>query len=167
MITCHVCKKKIENDNVHGLYYKNKPYCVECFCSTIKPNEVDKHFAYLKFQEIVGRIPTRAEWTQCEKLIKESDWNWQKIELMLEYVYVIEQVDFESDRGVIGLLPYYELKAKKFYKMLDDVYESLEEDIVDEVVTVYVKQLEKPRKKVELKSIDDLIDWDDEEEWQE
>ena len=80
MITCHVCKKKVENDNVQGLKYKTKSYCIDCFYENVKPNEVDKHFMYLKFQSITGRVPSSAEWTQCERLIKDHKWDWQKIE---------------------------------------------------------------------------------------
>ena len=40
-------------------------------------------------------------------------------------------------------------------------------DFEDEVITVYVRQLEKPKKEVQFTSIDDLIDWSEEEEWQE
>lgn len=167
MITCHVCKKKVENDNVQGLKYKTKSYCIDCFYENVKPNEVDKHFMYLKFQSITGRVPSSAEWTQCERLIKDHKWDWQKIELMLEYVYLIEQVEISDDYGVIGILPFYENQARKFYKQLDDIYDSLEDDFEDEVITIYVRQLEKPKKEVELTSIDNLIDWDDEEEWQE
>ena len=155
MITCHVCKKKVENDNVQGLKYKTKSYCIDCFYENVKPNEVDKHFMYLKFQDITGRVPSSAE------------WDWQKIELMLEYVYLIEEVELSDDYGVIGILPFYENQARKFYKQLDDIYDSLEDDFEDEVITIYVRQLEKPKKKVELTSIDELIDWSEEEEWQE
>ena len=86
---------------------------------------------------------------------------------MLEYVYLIEQVELSDDYGVIGILPFYENQARKFYKQLDDIYDSLEDDFEDEVITVYVRQLEKPKKEVQFTSIDDLIDWSEEEEWQE
>jgi hypothetical protein len=118
---------------------------------------------YLKFQDITGRVPSSAEWTQCERLIKDHKWDWQKIELMLEYVYLIEQVELSDDYGVIGILPFYENQARKFYKQLDDIYESLEDDFEDEVITIYVKQLEKPKKEVVLKSVDDIWNEDDED----
>ena len=107
-----MCKKKVENDNVQGLKYKTKSYCIDCFYENVKPNEVDKHFMYLKFQSITGRVPSSAEWTQCERLIKDHKWDWQKIELMLEYVYLIEEVEISDDYGVIGILPFYENQAR-------------------------------------------------------
>ena len=85
---------------------------------------------------------------------------------MLDYVYLIELVPIDEER-LIWTLPFYRKKALKFQEQLKGVYESLEDDFEDEVVTVYVRQLEKPKKEVKLTSIDDLIDWSEEEEWQE
>ena len=70
-------------------------------------------------------------------------------------------------------------KLITFYSQItDEMYENtptpfsdgltlIEDDFEDEVITIYVRQLEKPKKKVELTSIDELIDWSEEEEWQE
>ena len=160
------CGKEVCEDNVTGFHYRGIFYCSSCFFKKIKQNEIDKHFAYIKFQEITGRVPTNMEWNQCERLlIQERGWNWQEVELVLTYVYEIEQKEISEEYGIIGLLPYYKKQAKEFYKIIDGVYESLDDDFEDEVITVYVRQLEKPEKKVELTSIDDLINWDDDDEY--
>ena len=166
MITCNCCGKKVENDNIHGLKYKKKSYCYECFCNSFKPVEVDKHFAYLKFQEIFNRVPTSAEWTQCERLIKEHKWDWQKIEMLLEYVYLVEEKDISEEHGAIGILPFYETKARLFYRTLDLVYESIDniddtQDLQPDVI--YATNFEH-KKSTKIKSIDSLINWEEEDD---
>ena len=162
---CCKCGKTVEDDNVNGLKYKRKNYCVDCFCNEFEQDEVDKHFAYLTFQRIFGRVPSSAEWTQMTRLIKEHDWDWYKIEMMLIYVYEIELKEVTEEYGAIGILPYYEAQARKFFKERDNAMnESYEEP---EVIKIFGMQIKKQPKKVEFTSIDNLIDWDDDEEWQE
>ena len=168
MIQCCICGKKVENDNVQGLKYKRKNYCYECFCNEFNPVEVDKHFAYLKFQDIFNRVPTSAEWTQMTKLVNEHKWEWNKIELILEYVYLIERREIDEEYGAIGILPFYEAKARKFYDTLDEVYNTLDNVEEPQKVTVYATNYTH-KKPVELKSIDELVNWEeeDDEDWQE
>lgn len=162
---CCKCGKTVEDDNVNGLKYKRKNYCVDCFCNEFDQDEVDKHFAYLTFQRIFDRVPSSAEWTQMTKLIKEHDWDWYKIEMMLIYVYEIELKEVTEEHGAIGILPYYEAQARKFFKERDNVMnENYEEP---KVIKIFGMQIKKQPKKVEFTSIDNLIDWDDNEEWQE
>lgn len=150
---------------MNGLKYKRKNYCVDCFCNEFEQDEVDKHFAYLTFQRIFGRVPSSAEWTQMTRLIKEHDWDWYKIEMMLIYVYEIELKEVTEEYGAIGILPYYEAQARKFFKERDNV---MNEDYEEpEVIKIFGMQIKKQPKKVEFTSIDNLIDWDDDEEWQE
>ena len=163
VITCCKCKKKVENDNVNGLKYKAKSYCIDCFFDSFEPDEVDKHMMYLTFQEIAGRTPSSSEWTQMAKLIKEHKWTWRKIELMLEYVYLIEKVQNDEGYGFIGILPFYEFQAKKFYDEVILVEESVCEVEDEEIEVIYGKQYEEPKKEIKLKSIDDLLDWSEEE----
>lgn len=162
---CCKCGKQVEDDNVNGLKYKKKNYCVDCFCNEFKQDEVDKHFAYLTFQRIFGRVPTSQEWTQMTRLINENDWDWYKIEMMLIYVYEIELKEVSEEYGAVGILPFYEAQARKFFKEQDNVMNCDYE--MPETIKVFGVQLEKQPKHVELKSIDLMIDWDDEEEWQE
>ena len=162
---CCKCGKIVEDDNVNGLKYKKKSYCVDCFCNEFDQDEVDKHFAYLTFQRIFDRVPSSAEWTQMTRLIKEHDWDWYKIEMMLIYVYEIELKEVTEEYGAIGILPYYEVQARKFFKERDN---AMNEDYEEpQVIKIFGIQIKKQPKKVEFTSIDNLIDWDDDGEWQE
>ena len=165
LLKCCKCGKTVEDDNVNGLKYKKKSYCVDCFCNEFDQDEVDKHFAYLTFQRIFDRVPSSAEWTQMTRLIKEHDWDWYKIEMMLIYVYEIELKEVTEEYGAIGILPYYEAQARKFFKERDNV---MNEDYEEpKVIKIFGMQIKKQPKKVEFTSIDNLIDWDDDGEWQE
>ncbi len=162
---CCKCGKIVEDDNVNGLKYKKKSYCVDCFCNEYDQDEVDKHFAYLTFQRIFGRVPSSQEWTQMTRLIKEHDWDWYKIEMMLIYVYEIELKEVTEEYGAIGILPFYEAQARKFFKEQDNAMKSSYEE--PELIKLFGIQLKKQPKEVHLISIDDLIDWSEDEEWQE
>jgi hypothetical protein len=165
LLKCCKCGKTVEDDNVNGLKYKKKSYCVDCFCNEFDQDEVDKHFAYLTFQRIFDRVPSSAEWTQMTRLIKEYDWDWYKIEMMLIYVYEIELKEVTEEYGAIGILPYYEAQARKFFKERDN---AMSEDYEEpKVIKIFGIQIKKQPKKVEFTSIDNLIDWDDDGEWQE
>ena len=165
LIACSVCGRKVENDNVQGLKYKRKNYCIDCFCDNFKQVEVDKHFAYLRFQDVAGRVPTAQEWTQMERLIKEHDWDWYKIEKMLEYVYQVECKEISEDYGIIGILPFYETQARKFFNTVDRVLDSLtNEESFEEDVVVFATQYKRKPGKIEFKSIDRLINWEEEDD---
>ena len=162
LLKCCKCGKTVEDDNVNGLKYKKKSYCVDCFCNEFDQDEVDKHFAYLTFQRIFDRVPSSAEWTQMTRLIKEYDWDWYKIEMMLIYVYEIELKEVTEEYGAIGILPYYEAQARKFFKERDN---AMSEDYEEpKVIKIFGIQIKKQPKEVHLISIDDLIDWDDEDD---
>lgn len=162
LLKCCKCGKTVEDDNVNGLKYKKKSYCVDCFCNEFDQDEVDKHFAYLTFQRIFDRVPSSAEWTQMTRLIKEYDWDWYKIEMMLIYVYEIELKEVTEEYGAIGILPYYEAQARKFFKERDN---AMSEDYEEpKVIKIFGIQIKKQPKKVEFTSIDNLIDWDDEDD---
>ena len=96
------------------------------------------------------------------RLIKEYDWDWYKIEMMLIYVYEIELKEVTEEYGAIGILPYYEAQARKFFKERDN---AMSEDYEEpKVIKIFGIQIKKQPKKVEFTSIDNLIDWDDEDD---
>jgi 1-deoxy-D-xylulose-5-phosphate reductoisomerase len=58
-----------------------------------------------------------------------------------------------------------EAQARKFFKERDN---AMNEDYEEpQVIKIFGMQIKKQPKKVEFTSIDNLIDWDDDEEWQE
>lgn len=164
-IKCGICGISVENDNQNGLKYKRKNYCINCFCESFKQEEVDKHFAYLKFIQVSGKEPSPAEWIQMNRLIKEHDWDWYKIEKMLEYVYQVECKEISEDYGIIGILPFYETQARKFFNTVDRVLDSLtNEESFEEDVVVFAIQYKRKPGKIEFKSIDHLINWEEEDD---
>jgi hypothetical protein len=85
----------------------------------------------------------------------------------MTYVYEVEGMETNEEYGVIGILPYHEYRADKFYEqyyaicdMVDEM-EDIEQE--EEEVHIYTKPYRQKSKKVELKSIDKLINWEDEE----
>lgn len=167
LIKCSKCGLSFESIDI--IEFNRKKYCIECFETSHKPEVVDQHYFYLKFQELFNRKPNEQEWTQCRRLINNTqssgEWDWRKIEKVMTYVYNVERKDISEEHGVIGILPYYEYKADKFY---DEYYEIC--DIVDELGNltpkeehIYIKPRKKKPKEVKLKSIDKLINWEEEE----
>lgn len=115
-VKCPVCEKQIERDDLHTIPYKKRYYCEDCFCDSFPEDEVEKHFFYLDFQDVVGRIPAQLEWLQCNKLV-DAGWNWRRIHDVFMYTYVIEEKPISNEHGTIGILPYMEFKAKEFLKI--------------------------------------------------
>lgn len=159
----------LEAHSTELVEYKRKKYCYDCFEDMLPPDEVDKHFCYLTFQRIMGRKPTQVEWIQMNKMVTKdttssTEWTWRKIEWGLEYVYLIEKHEVSEEYGVIGILPYYESRLVKFFNECVAIQNSCEdadlsfgeEDII---------LIDKPvvREFTKLKSIDSMIDWEEEE----
>ena len=161
-VKCPVCGKENDKNDKSIIPYKRKYYCENCFIEKFEPDEVDKHFFYLNFKEIIGREPMAVEWTQCNKLIKDSGWNWKKLDYAMYYVYILENMQPSNDTGVIGILPYYEAKMIKFRNECFDVMDDIDEfgfGMADEETVII-----KPRKENyehKIKHID--IDWSDED----
>lgn len=168
MLTCVNCGVKVENDSINGLKYKRKSYCYDCFSTLFDLQIVDKHMFFLKFQSLFGRNLTNVEWIQSENLIKGvkgDKWDWNKLEMVLTYVYEIERLNESEEYGSIGILPYYEKKAEKFFEHYNKVYDSIEAQsgVEVEVVDIYSNQFKEPKKPMVLKSIDSLIEWSEED----
>lgn len=169
LITCGACGTKVEHDNINGLKYKRKSYCYDCFANSFDLPTVDKHMFFLKFQTLFNRNLTNVEWIQCENLIKGvkgDKWDWNKLEMVLTYVYEVENLDESEEYGSIGILPYYEKRAEKFFDHYNKVYDSIEamSNVEVEEVNVYSNQFTEPKKPVVLKSIDKMINWEEEED---
>lgn len=169
-LTCSICGKKVENDNFNGFKYNRKSYCYDCFVDTNKVEVVDKHMFYLRFQRLFNRKPDSVEWTQCERLVKGgkdgkfAKWDWNKLEMVLSYVYEIECLEPNDENGCIGILSYYEKKATKFfdeYNRLTDLSINLGYHEPKEV-EVRLQPRTTKRKRNEIRSVDALIDWEEE-----
>lgn len=165
---CCVCGITITDNYVD---YKRKKYCHECFSSSFDETTVDKHYCYLMFQRLFGRKPSDVEWTQMNKMVKGStesstEWTWRKVEYALYYVYEVEKFEPDSEFGVIGILPYYESKMMKFRNECFDI----EDDVMEygygmsEPEVVIIKPLENEHETRKRKSIDSLIDWEEDDE---
>ena len=106
---------------------------------------------------------------QCRRLINDDsssgEWDWLKIEKVMTYVYEIEKLEPTEEYGVIGILPYHEYRADKFYEQYYDICDIVDgmEDTEQKEVHIYTKPYKQKSKKVELKSIDDILCWEDEE----
>ena len=118
---------------------------------------------YLHFQRIFNRIPSNLEWIQCTKMVKEEGWTWNKIEDVMEYVYEIEHLDESEEHGAIGILPYYELRAKQFFKKLWEVQESESFNTDNDEEEIVCQQINSKSftKQKENKDLDDI--WEDED----
>ena len=123
----------------------------------------DQHMFYLHFQRIFDRIPSNLEWIQCTKMVKEEGWTWHKIEDVMEYVYEIEHLDESEEHGAIGILPYYELRAKQFFKKLWEVQESESFNTDNDEEDIVCQQINSRSftKRKENKDLDDI--WEDED----
>lgn len=162
-VKCPCCGDTLERED--GVPFKNRYYHESCFYDSFSEDEVDKHFFYLRFQDIFGRTLSNQEWTQCSRMIKEG-WTWNKLENVLDYVYRIEGKDDVDEYGAIGILPFYELKAKQFFIMkwnADDAIENIDEAEEEEVVVKCYqykrKQKERPQKDLD-KLLEDNTLWD-------
>lgn len=164
-VKCPVCGKMNNKNCPNIIPYKRKYYCENCFIEKFEPEEVDRHFFYLNFKDLIGREPLAVEWTQCNRLIKENGWNWQKLDYAMYYTYTIEKIQPLDDTGVIGILPYYEAKMMRFRNECFDVLDDIEEYGfgIEEAETV-ILQPKRNYNKVELKSIDSIINWEEDDE---
>lgn len=168
-VKCPVCEKQIERDSMQTIPYKKRYYCEDCFCDNFSEDEVSKHFFYLDFQAVIGRVPAQLEWLQCNKLL-DAGWSWRKIHDVFMYTYKIEENRISEEHGTIGVLPYVEFRAKTFLKLkwdADDHNVNVPvEDEVEEVVYTsanhIVKQPIRTKPKADIEAIlnnDDL--WED------
>ena len=163
-VKCPVCSAMNEKD--YTIPYNKRYYCIDCFESHFSEDEVAKHYFYITFQCVLGRKPMQVEWIQCDRLINEG-WTWEKIEDIFRYVYTVEGMVESNEHGAIGILPYYEIKAKRF---LDRMYEArstpvYNTDGADEVV--YAKQVDLTHigeDKEIVKDVDSI--WEDDDTWQ-
>lgn len=165
---CSVCNCNFPTEDI--VKYKRKNYCFNCFEVSFSEEVVDQHYFYLAFQRMFDRKPSEQEWVQCRRLIdnKQSsgEWSWRKIEKVMTYVYEVEGLDTSEEYGVIGILPYHEYRADKFYEQYYTICDMVDEmeDTRQEEVHIYTKPYKQKSKKVELKSIDDILCWEDEDE---
>lgn len=167
---CCICDCElgfVEDDTIP---YKKKNYCHDCFSANHKPEIVDQHLFYLHFQKLFNRKPTQAEWTQCRRLINDEnssgEWDWLKIEKVMTYTYEIEKLESTGEYGVIGILPYYEHKADRFYTEYYDLWDRIEEmgSLEGEETHVRIKLKKTKPKKLELESIDAVVNWEEDED---
>ena len=169
LIKCCVCNVDDFTEE-EIVKYNRRNYCYPCLEEKLKPDEFDKHMFYLRFERLFNRKPTKAEWAQCNNLLgdthSEGEWTWVKIEKVLSYVYEIERLEISSEHGAIGILPYYEYKADKFYEEYYEIYDMAYEVVEEreEEKTVRFKMSTSKPKKLELKSVDKLINWEEEDE---
>ncbi len=121
------------------------------------------HVFYKRFQAIFHRQPSNLEWIQCNKMIKDDGWTWNKLEDVMEYTYEIEHMDASDEHGVIGILPYYELKAKMFYSKLWELQNSEVFDTENDEEEIVCKQINMKDfvKQKQAKDIDMI--WSDED----
>ena len=162
-VKCPVCNSMIEKEG--SVAYNKRYYCIECFESKFSEEEVAKHYFYQTFQEIFNRKPIQLEWIQCDRLISDG-WTWQMIEDILKYVYTVECLP-EREEGVIGILPYYEVKARKFVNRIYDAYDSPVYNIEGTDEVVYAKQVDLTHlgeNKEIVKDVDAI--WEDDDTWQ-
>ena len=162
-VKCPTCSRM--NDREETIPYKKRYYCIECFEYSFGEEEIGKHYFYLTFQEVLGRKPMQVEWIQCDRLINEG-WTWIKLEDIFKYVYLVEGLHESNEYGAIGILPYYEIKAKRF---LDRLYEVKESPVyvADEEEIIYAKQVDLTHigeNKEIIKDVDSI--WGDDDTWE-
>jgi len=165
---CSVCELDFIEEDI--IVYKKKKYCHDCFSASHKQEVVDQHLFYLHFQKLFDRKPTQAEWTQCRRLINDDsssgEWDWLKIEKVMTYTYEIEMLESTEEYGVIGILPYYEHRAEKFYSDYYKVWDRIDEigSLQAEEIYLKIKRKRKKPKKIVLRSVDAIVNWEEEED---
>ena len=159
-VVCPHCKQQLNREE--GIPFRKRYYHDNCLYEAVGEVEYDKHMFYLHFQRIFNRVPSNLEWIQCDKMI-EQQWTWHKIEDVMEYVYEIEHLDESEEHGAIGILPYYELRAKQFFKKLWEVQESESFNTDDDEEDIVCQQINSRSftKRKENKDLDDI--WEDED----
>lgn len=159
-VKCPHCQEQIEKDG--AVPYNKRYYCYDCFWEAFKEEECEKHFFYLTFQKIIGRVPLNLEWIQCNKLIDDG-WSWSKIEDVFYYTYKIECKQVTEEYGTIGILPYVELRAKRFYEDKWNADSSNHETVVevaDRIVYTSNAVIKPSKTKKQHKNIDRLLEDD-------
>lgn len=166
-LKCTVCGCGYFKEDI--IPYKRKNYCYNCFEKSYSGDVVDQHMFYLAFQRLFDRKPTELEWIQCRRLIDNkytsSEWSWRKIEKVMTYAYEVEGLEPTEEFGVIGILPYNEYKADKFYNEYYDICDMVDEmeDVKHEETHIYTKPYKPETKRLKLKSIDAIVCWEEEE----
>ena len=160
-VKCPVCEQMLEKE--HAEPCNKRYYHADCLVEALSPDDYDKHMFYKRFQRIFNRTLSNIEWIQCDKMIKNDGWTWNKLEDVMEYVYEIEHMDDSDEHGAIGILPYYELRAKKFFQKLWEVQSSETFNTEQDEKEIFCKQVNTKDiiKQKEVKDIDRL--WDDED----
>ena len=159
-VKCPHCQQQFIKENEPHIPYNRKYYHVGCFEEHFEEEIVYKHYFYLTFQDAIGRVPTAMEWTQCQRLIDNDGWSWLKLEDMVKYVYTVEKVKTTEEYGVIGLLPYYEFRAKRFLDTMYEVMDSPVYRVADEGEVIYARQRDIKREPRKMTRDTDSI-WDD------
>ena len=170
LIKCCVCNvDDFEEEEI--VKYNRRNYCYPCLEEKLKPDEFDKHMFYLHFQNLFNRKPTQLEWIQLDKMIDDSKqaqnpWDWWRLDKMLTYVYEIECLEPSDEHGVVGIMPYLELKASQFFRSLYEAEEAnMDVDMTTEVKKIQTsnikRQSKKPKLHIDLDALlndDSLID---------
>ena len=164
-VKCPHCNEYFDNDKEPNIPYNKRYYHEYCFEAHFDWNEVTKTYFYLSFQEVLGRKPMQVEWIQCDRLISEG-WTWEKIEDIFRYVYTIEGMLESNEHGAIGILPYYEIKARRFLNVMYDARESEVYEVEGTDETVYARQIDLTQvgESKEVKDIDSI--WEDDDVWE-
>ena len=160
-VKCPHCKNELTKEE--AIPYNRRYYHDDCLFEAIGEDLYDQHMFYLHFQRLFNRIPSNLEWIQCTKMVKEDGWTWHKIEDVMEYVYEIEHLDESEEHGAIGILPYYELRAKQFFKKLWEVQESESFNTDNDEEEIVCRQVNSKTivKQRENKDLDGI--WEDED----
>lgn len=159
---CCVCTKGFQNVDI--IKFKRKNYCYDCFEQSYPQDVVEQHYFYLHFQEVIGRPPTQVEWIQLKKMIEDSKssnnkWDWWYLDRLLTYAYEIEKIQPNEEYGVVGIFPYMEFKAMKFFKTYDEAYDhNVKFEIENEVVEIYASNQRRiALKQKERVFLDDIV----------
>lgn len=160
-VKCPHCGEQLNREE--GVPFRKRYYHDDCLYEAIGEVEYDKHMFYLHYQRIFNRMPSNLEWIQCDRMIEQDGWTWNRLEDVMEYVFEIEHFTESEEYGAIGILPYYELRAKQFFKKMWEVRESetfnTEQD-EEEVICQQVNSKDIIKQK-EIKDVDRL--WEDED----
>lgn len=81
-------------------------------------------------------------------------WKWMYLTLV--YMNEIIEYDFDTEKGVAGLIPYYYGKAKQYYTELEKIEKNnkdLNTDGMYEEKIIYIKPKKRPIKQLEIEDI--------------
>ena len=88
-----------------------------------------------------------------------NKWDWWYLDRLLTYAYEIEKIQPNEEYGVVGIFPYMEFKAMKFFKTYDEAYDhNVEFEIENEVIEIYASNQRRiaPKQK-ERVFLDDIV----------